>query len=69
MRGNIAPYRRMSDKDITDAPPDGFKVKFLENSPRDRLDVEVAMTFHHFGERVTEVHHVRDDPAIDARNP
>ena len=23
------------------------------------------MPFHHFGERITEVHQVRDDPAID----
>ena len=26
------------------------------------------MAFHHVGERITEVHQLRDDPAIEARN-
>ena len=59
----------MAHENIADAPPDRLIMKFLEYLARDRLDVEIAMTLHHFGERITEVHHVRDDPAIDGWNP
>ena len=37
--------------------------------PAIALHVEIAMAFDHVGERITEVHQVRDDPAVEAGNP
>ena len=46
--------------------PDLLELEITQDSAGDRLHVEVAMTFHHVGEGITQVHQVRDDPAVEA---
>jgi hypothetical protein len=55
----------LADEYVSNAPPDELVPEFLEDMPRDRLDVEFAMAFDHVGELITKMHQARDDPAVE----
>ena len=55
----------MPDENVSDAVPDLFKLEVAQDSTGDRLHIEVTVAFHHLGERVTKVHQVRDNPAVE----
>ena len=57
-----------ADENIADAVPDLLELEIAQNSTGDRLHIEIAVAFHHIGEGITQVHQVRDDPAVDAGN-